>query len=84
MASIHHPLLGDVQYGGKRLKSLNKASVELDEALRAFRHQALHAAHIEFVHPTSGEALSFDAPLPEDFSRLIDLLRRDKAENGEF
>ena len=84
MASIHHPLLGDVQYGGKRLKSLNKASVELDEALRAFRHQALHAAHIEFVHPTSGEAMSFDAPLPEDFSRLIDLLRRDKAENGEF
>jgi len=84
MASIHHPLLGDVQYGGKRLKSLNKASVELDEALRAFRHQALHAAHIEFVHPTSGEAMAFDAPLPEDFSRLIDLLRRDKAENGEF
>ncbi len=84
MASIHHPLLGDVQYGGKRLKSLNKASVELDEALRAFRHQALHAAHIEFVHPTSGEAMAFDAPLPEDFARLIDLLRRDKAENGEF
>ncbi len=84
MASIHHPLLGDVQYGGKRLKSLNKASVELDAALRAFRHQALHAAHIEFLHPVSGEEMSFDAPLPEDFSELIDLLRRDKAVNGEF
>ena len=83
MASIDHPLLGDVTYGGKRLKMMKGASEELSKALREFRHQALHAAHIEFVHPIKGENMAFDAPLPEDFTNLIKLLREDEALNGE-
>lgn len=82
MSYLHHPLLGDTVYGGKRLKLMKGASVELDDALRAFRHQALHAAHIEFIHPKSGESLSFDAPLPQDFVGLIKLLREDVKVNG--
>ena len=83
MASIDHPLLGDGTYGIKRLRLMKGASEELSEALRNYRHQALHAAHIEFIHPISGEPLSFDAPIPDDFNRLIELLREDERVNGE-
>ena len=82
MASIDHPLLGDMTYGGKRLKIMKGASVELTEALKDYRHQALHAAHIEFMHPIKGEMMSFDAPLPDDFTNLINLLREDEKVNG--
>ena len=82
MASIDHPLLGDMTYGGKRLKIMKGASVGLTEALKHYRHQALHAAHIEFMHPIKGEMMSFDAPLPDDFTNLINLLREDEKVNG--
>lgn len=82
MASIDHPLLGDMTYGGKRLKIMKGASVELTEVLKHYRHQALHAAHIEFMHPIKCEMMSFDAPLPDDFTNLINLLREDEKVNG--
>ena len=82
MASIDHPLLGDMTYGGKRLKIMKCASLGLTEALKNYRHQALHAAHIEFMHPIKGEMMSFDAPLPDDFTNLINLLREDEKVNG--
>ncbi len=83
MASINHPLLGDGTYGIKRLRNMKGAAPELTEALRNYRHQALHAAHIEFIHPIKGEAMSFDAPIPDDFEELIKLLREDEKVNGE-
>lgn len=84
MASIHHPLLGDTQYGGRRIKHIAGASPELDAALNNYRHQALHATHIEFEHPVSHEMLSFDAPIPEDMQHLIELLRQDYERNGLY
>lgn len=84
MASIHHPLLGDTQYGGRRIKHLAGASVELDNALNAYRHQALHASHIEFEHPITGETMAFDAPIPEEMTHLMDLLREDYKLNGSY
>ena len=84
MASIHHPLLGDNQYGGKRLKMLPGASEDLANMLRNYRHQALHAVHIEFAHPKTKEMMSFDVPIPEEMSELIELLRKDYKEHGDF
>lgn len=84
MASLHHPLLGDTQYGGRRIKHIAGASAELDQALNAYRHQALHASHIEFEHPVTGETLSFDAPVPEEMKNLMDLLREDYKLNGLY
>lgn len=84
MASIHHPLLGDTQYGGRRIKHLAGASQELYNALNAYRHQALHASHIEFEHPVTGELMSFDAPLPDEMINLIQLLREDYKVNGSY
>lgn len=82
MASIGHPLLGDPQYGGRRFKHLTGASPELNKALADFRHQALHAVHIEFLQPTTKEELKFDCPIPEDMQHLIVLLREDFEEHG--
>ena len=84
MASIHHPLLGDNQYGGKRLKMLPGADEDLANMLRNYRHQALHAVHIEFAHPRTKENMSFDVPIPEEMSELIELLRKDYKEHGDF
>lgn len=83
MASIGHPLLGDRQYGSSSTRLLPKAPEQLNAAMRSFRHQALHASHLEFVHPVSGQALSFDAPAPRDFHQLVELLREDLKQHGE-
>jgi 23S rRNA pseudouridine1911/1915/1917 synthase len=73
-AHRRHALVGDPVYGG-RLALPKGASEHLIETLRAFRRQALHAAKLEFVHPASGEIVSFEAELPDDFAALLDALR---------
>ena len=75
-AHRRHALVGDPVYGG-RLALPKGASEELIQTLRGFKRQALHAAKLGFAHPVSGEALEFEAPLPDDFAHLLDVLRRD-------
>ncbi len=58
MASIGHPLLGDALYGS------GKARFSL-------QGQTLHAMTIGFIHPTSGQYLEFEAPLPAYFQELL-------------
>ena len=68
MASIGHPLVGDPVYGrGKsgHRKLLN----QLD-----FKRQALHAAHLGFIHPVTKGRLSFDSALPSDMQELFTAL----------
>src|SRR6056297_378548 len=75
MAHAGHGLVGDPVYGGRRklpLRALSEAGLK---AARDFPRQALHAAVLGFVHPVSGEALEFEAPLPDDMTALIDALR---------
>jgi 23S rRNA pseudouridine1911/1915/1917 synthase len=81
MAHISHPLLGDPMYGGG-LRLPKGASPELIAVLRGFRRQALHAERLSFVHPISGEALSFNAERPADQEQLIEALRADLLEHG--
>ena len=71
MAYIGHSVVGDKTYKRGRcgaMAMLSRAGVELDR-------QALHAARLSIVHPDTGEAMEFDAPLPEDFQAAIDVLR---------
>ena len=81
LAHIGHPLIGDPLYGGG-LKLPKGASDGLVAALRGFRRQALHAEKLSFVHPVTGEALSFTAERPADQLALIEALRADLAEHG--
>jgi 23S rRNA pseudouridine1911/1915/1917 synthase len=61
LQAIGHPVVGDSAYGGGR------PAIALD---RPF----LHAEHLAFTHPVTGEPLAFDDPLPEDLQRLLDQL----------
>jgi 23S rRNA pseudouridine1911/1915/1917 synthase len=73
-AHRRHALVGDPVYG-RRLALPAGAGDSLIATLRGFRRQALHAAKLEFVHPDSGEELSFEAQPPGDFEGLIAALR---------
>ncbi|WP_397339267.1 MULTISPECIES: RluA family pseudouridine synthase [Paenibacillus] len=58
---IGHPLVGDPVYG--RNKGIK------------MQGQALHAAILGFVHPTTGEYLEFSAPIPQDMEDVLSSLR---------
>ena len=81
LSHINHPLVGDPLYGGG-LKLPKGASAELITMLRSFRRQALHAEKLSFIHPITGEALSFSAERPVDQLALIEALRADLLEHG--
>jgi 23S rRNA pseudouridine1911/1915/1917 synthase len=68
MTSLGHPLLGDPVYGGTR-----SAHRELLKRLH-FERQALHAAELGFIHPVTGETLSFKSAVPSDMQELLSAL----------
>ncbi len=76
MSFLHHPIVGDPVYAGRHRVPAG-AQPELLDYLQSFKRQALHAWRLSFVHPESGEDVSFEAPLPDDMQRLIDLLQAD-------
>lgn len=76
LASIRHPLLGDQTYGG-RLSIASGIGESLEQTIRRFKRQALHARRLTFEHPSSGETVSFEASLPADLVELIDELQAD-------
>ena len=59
---VKHPVVGDPEYGYKNQKfNLNG--------------QLLHARRLEFNHPATGEKLTFTAPLPDYFDKVINSLK---------
>ncbi len=60
LAYLGHPVLGDDVYG---------------KPYPGLEGQCLHAAKIGFVHPTTGEYLEFESPLPDYFRRVLRQLR---------
>jgi 23S rRNA pseudouridine1911/1915/1917 synthase len=64
LASLGHPVVGDVLYGAPRELRDGGESISLS---RNF----LHAAALQFAHPRSGEALSFSRQLPGELERFL-------------
>ncbi len=75
-AHRRHALVGDQTYGG-RLAIPAGASDRLRDALRKFRHQALHAEKLAFTHPRSGENIELQVTPPADFTELLSALTED-------
>lgn len=75
MAWLGYPLVGDPLYGG-RLRLPRQAAPGTVEALRNFKRQALHAAELGLVHPSSGETMHWTTPLPTDMAGLLVSLRQ--------
>ena len=61
LAAIGHPVLGDARYHGHRGELV-------------VGRPMLHAASLSFEHPTTGEVMTFDAPLPADFVAVLNEL----------
>lgn len=61
MKFIGHPLVGDPAYGKSKGISMEG--------------QALHAAVLGFIHPTTKKHIEFEAPLPDDMNHLLDILK---------
>lgn len=60
MQAIGHPIAGDPLYGGERGNPFQTQG------------QCLHARVLGFTHPTTGERMTFEAPLPADFQAILD------------
>ena len=57
MASLGHPLVADVVYGGTCVAGMQR--------------QALHAVRLAFAHPVTAQPMVFEVPPPEDFRALL-------------
>jgi 23S rRNA pseudouridine1911/1915/1917 synthase len=57
--AIDHPVIGDRKYHPAEASERRIARV------------ALHAGHLQFIHPRSGESVSVDCELPPDFQSLV-------------
>lgn len=77
MAHQRYPLIGDQVYGG-RLRLPPASSDALQQMLRRFPRQALHASRLGLLHPQNGEYLEWQADMPEDMQNLLQVLREDR------
>jgi 23S rRNA pseudouridine1911/1915/1917 synthase len=75
LAHIGHPVMGDETYATGFRTKVSRLSPAAQQALAALGRQALHAEHLAFEHPVSGEILDFRAELPGDMAQLRDALR---------
>ena len=76
-ASLKHPVVGDSTYGGGAKKALSLPPEDRRLAthlVKELGRPALHAASLEFRHPTRGEVLMLHAPLPQDMARALSSL----------
>ncbi|MFC4291948.1 RluA family pseudouridine synthase [Sphingorhabdus arenilitoris] len=69
MAHIGHPLIGDPVYANRQ------KTYKIGPNQSIFARQALHAAKLGFIHPITGEKLSFSSNLPDDMQELLIQLR---------
>ncbi len=70
MAGVGHSLVGDKFY-----RCANAQRYPLPPEAPPLERQALHAQRLTFFHPAHGEAVTFEAPLPEDMKGLLAWLR---------
>ncbi|MBB4063193.1 RluA family pseudouridine synthase [Gellertiella hungarica] len=75
MAHIGNPLIGDADYGAAFRTKANLLPEAAKAVVNGFHRQALHAYLLAFEHPSTGEVMHFEAPMPEDMEELVEALR---------
>lgn len=71
MSYVGHALLGDEVYA--------KSKTQFEKRHPAlFSGQALHAKKLTLTHPKTGERMTFECPLPEEFEKALELLRKEQ------
>ncbi len=75
MKHIGHTLFNDERYGGERIlkgTTFSKYKQFVDNCFKILPRQALHAKTLGFKHPTTGEQMRFDSPIPDDMQQCIE------------
>ena len=72
LAMLGHPVVGDATYGGGAARL--KGHPRLESLRPLVTRQLLHARRLRLTHPTSGEIIVREAPLPKDFQTVLDML----------
>lgn len=75
MAHLGHPLIGDPEYGAAFKTKANRLPEAARAAVNGFHRQALHAYLLQFEHPSTGETMHFEAPIPDDMQFVIEALQ---------
>jgi 23S rRNA pseudouridine1911/1915/1917 synthase len=79
MQYIGHPLFNDDFYGGDRIVKgtvFTRYKQFVDNCFEICQRQALHAAELGFIHPTTKKEMLFKSELPEDMQLLIEKWRK--------
>ena len=66
MSYMGHPVLGDPVYGGDKTQFQKKHP-------SLFAGQCLHAERLTLIHPVTGETMTFEADLPDNFKQILRL-----------
>ena len=71
-----HPIVADDMYGGKLVYPWQLEDAEPEPQNPIISRVALHAESIEFRHPATEQIVKFEAPLPDDMTKMLDMLRK--------
>lgn len=77
MAYIRYPLVGDQVYGGRFQMPAN-CTEQLEQVLRNFKRQALHATRLGLQHPETDEYCEWELDIPEDMVELIATIKQNE------
>jgi len=81
-ASLGHPIVGDTMYGAPSRLTAHAGWRFEGQGLpepaeqKTLTRNFLHAARLEFLHPITGQRMSFEVPLPPELEEFLDALRR--------
>ncbi|MEM6721214.1 MAG: RluA family pseudouridine synthase [Bacteroidota bacterium] len=78
MKHIGHTLFNDERYGGERIlkgTTFSKYKQFVENCFKILPRQALHAKTLGFIHPTTGEKMSFNSEVPQDMTECIEKWR---------
>ncbi len=77
LSSLHHPIIGDNVYGGKKCLS-NLKDVVIKNKLNSLQRPFLHAHLLGFQHPQNNQYQEFIANLPEELNEILTVIESEK------
>ncbi len=75
MKYINHPIFNDSNYGGDQIlrgTTFTKYKQFVQNCFKVLPRQALHAKTLGFIHPATGEKMSFNSELPDDMQQAVE------------
>ena len=81
MLDNNSPIVGDPDYGLKKIIPTKKINPDLLNVIKSFDRQALHAISLGLIHPKTGQSMKWSIDLPEDMKNLLNVIRDDSEGN---